>query len=100
MNRIWRELIAACLAGLISLMPAAHSQSMSGMVAPINQVEAIEGHLQQLRTQSNRETEENLKKNSRTFELPKPITNTSEQIRAEGKSGKPRAPAGNSKYKK
>ena len=96
MTAISLKLTACCFTGLFLLVPAAYAQSISGMNAPINQVEAIEGHLQQSRAQASREAEEKARKKPRTYELPQPPANTQarKQSRTDGENGKPKAPVG------
>jgi len=88
---------AILLAGIISLVTAAHGQGMggSGMNAPINQIEAIEGHLQQSRTQSSREVDEIARKKPKTYEFAKPAGNSQalKQKKSEGESEKTKSAA-------
>ncbi|MFA7269117.1 MAG: hypothetical protein WC073_07225 [Sterolibacterium sp.] len=96
MDTIMLRLIAACWVGLFSFIPAANGQSMGGMNASVHQMEAIEGHLQQSRLQSSKETEESAKRKPRTDELPKPSigTRAAKQKRAGNESEKTRELAG------
>lgn len=84
-------------AGFSSVISTTSGQGMggSGMNAPINQVEAIESHLQQSRTQSSREIDEIAKKKPKTYEFAKPAANSQplKQKRADGESEKSKAAA-------
>ena len=97
MNRILWKLGASCLFGLFSPIPAVNGQGMNGMNASINQVEAIESHLQQSRTLSNREAEESARKKPKIYGYTTPVTNaqppTSKKV--DGDKGKGKVPAAN-----
>lgn len=97
MNGIFSTPRVILLAGLITLVTAAHGQGMagSGMNAPINQIEAIEGHLHQSRTQSSREVDEIAKKKPKTYEFARPASNSQalKQKKSEGESEMPKTAA-------
>ena len=97
MNGISLTLRLLLLAGCCSIISTANGQGMggSGMSAPVNQVEAIESHLQQSRTQSTREIDEIAKKKPKTYEFAKPAANSQplKQKRPDGESEKSKAAA-------
>lgn len=97
MNGISLTLRLLLLAGFFSIISTANGQGMggSGMNAPINQVEAIESHLQQSRTQSSREIDEIAKKKPKTYEFAKPAANSPplKQKKLDGESEQSKAAA-------
>lgn len=97
MNGISLTLRLMLLAGFSSIVSTANGQGMggSGMSAPINQVEAIESHLQQSRTQSSREVDEIAKKKPKTYEFAKPAANSQplKHKKPDGESEKSKAAA-------
>jgi hypothetical protein len=72
MNISLFKLVAS--AGLCAVLSIAKAQGMGsgGMSSPINQIEAIESHLQQSRTQSKREADEIASKKPKPYEFAKP----------------------------
>ncbi|MFA7278973.1 MAG: hypothetical protein WC100_02655 [Sterolibacterium sp.] len=65
-------------AGLGAAISIAKAQGIGagGMSPPLNQIEAIESHLQQSRTQSKREVDEIANKKPKPYEFAKPAGNS------------------------
>ena len=97
MNGISLTLRLLLLTGFSSIISTVNGQGMggSGMNAPINQVEAIESHLQQSRTQSSREIDESAKKKPKAYEFAKPAANSQplKPKKPDGESEKSKAAA-------
>lgn len=99
MNRYLLKQLACCLTVFFFLIPLAKSQgSMGGMNAQINQVEAVESHLQQSRTQSSREAEDVAKKKPKAYDSGKSITSAqgAKSKKVDGDSEKNKMPAAGS----
>ncbi|MBI5923731.1 MAG: hypothetical protein HY847_19060 [Betaproteobacteria bacterium] len=68
----------AATTGLCAVICIAKAQGIgsAGMSPPLNQIEAIESHLQHSRTQSKREVDELASKNPKPHEIAKPASNS------------------------
>lgn len=96
MKQIFLNIGATLLAGSLLYIPAASGQGMGGggMSPPINQIEAIEGHLQQSRTQASREVDEIAKKKPKAYEFAKPASNSpTTNQKPDSETGKAKASA-------
>ena len=97
MNRYALIQFMRCLAGFFIFIPLASGQgSIGGINAQLNQMEAIESHLQQSRTQASRETEDVAKKNAAVHESGKPAISTQAVKRPAGNREKIKSPAAGS----